>query len=176
MNDVGAQHMKSDDTIKLGLCCAFIVDRINFRSTIVKSVGSMESSEALEKISKICLDNSEALIKSLEFCAANHIGCFRVNSQILPIKTHPKYGYDITELPGNINIINKLKQCGKYAKDNNIRTSFHPDQFVVLNSPDPEIVKRSIAELEYQTEVAEWVGADVINIHGGGAYGDKSLA
>ena len=28
----------------------------------------------------------------------------------------------------------------------------------------------------YQTEVAEWVSAGVINIHGGGAYGDKPLA
>ena len=76
----------------------------------------------------------------------------------------------------NIRIsIKEFKKCGKYA-NNNIRISFHPDQFVVLNSPDPEIVKRSIAELEYQTEVAEWLGADVINIHGGGAYGDKPLA
>ncbi len=31
-------------------------------------------------------------------------------------------------------------------------------------------------KLEYQAEVAEWVGADVINIHGGGAYGDKKKA
>ena len=30
--------------------------------------------------------------------------------------------------------------------------------------------------MEYQTEVAEWLDADVINIHGGGAYGDKPLA
>ena len=34
----------------------------------------------------------------------------------------------------------------------------------------------SLAELEYQAEVAEWIGADVINIHGGGAYGDKPSA
>jgi len=168
--------MKSDDFLQLGLCCAFTGEKIKFRSTTVKSVGSMNRSEALEKISKICLDNSEALIKSLKFCTANHIGCFRINSQILPIKTHMKYGYDISELPKNNYITKRFKECGKYAKYNNIRISFHPDQFVVLNSPDPEIVKRSIAELEYQTEVAEWVGADVINIHGGGAYGDKTLA
>ena len=55
----------------------------------------MERFKALEKIPNICLDNSKALIKSLEFCAANYIGCFRVNSQILPIKTDPKYNYDI---------------------------------------------------------------------------------
>jgi len=28
----------------------------------------------------------------------------------------------------------------------------------------------------YQAEVAEWVGADAINIHGGGGYGDKRAA
>ena len=33
-----------------------------------------------------------------------------------------------------------------------------------------------IRELEYQAEVAEWVAADVINIHGGGAFGDKPRA
>jgi UV DNA damage endonuclease len=37
-------------------------------------------------------------------------------------------------------------------------------------------VQKSIEELEYQAEVAELVGADVINIHGGGAYGDKQKA
>ncbi len=40
----------------------------------------------------------------------------------------------------------------------------------------PEVVEASIRELEYQAEVAEWVGADVINIHAGGSYGDKPLA
>ena len=35
---------------------------------------------------------------------------------------------------------------------------------------------QSIAELEYQAEVAQWIGADVVNIHGGGAYGDKQAA
>jgi len=46
----------------------------------------------------------------------------------------------------------------------------------VLNSPRPDVVDRSIIELEYQAEVAEWVGSDVVNIHGGGAYGDKQDA
>ena len=38
------------------------------------------------------------------------------------------------------------------------------------------MVDKSITELEYQGEVAEWVAADVVNIHGGGAYGDKQKA
>ena len=31
-------------------------------------------------------------------------------------------------------------------------------------------------EIEYQAEVAQWIGADVVNIHAGGAYGDKQAA
>ncbi len=48
-----------------------------------------------------------------------------------------------------------------------MRTTFHPDQFVIPNSPNPDVVKKSIAELEYKAQVARWVNADVINIHAG---------
>ena len=79
-------------------------------------------------------------------------------------------------MPDGDEIVRRFRSCGDFARDHQIRTCFHPDQFVVLNSPRPEVVERSIAELEYQAEVAEWVGADVINVHGGGAYGDKQKA
>ena len=59
---------------------------------------------------------------------------------------------------------------------NDIRTTFHPDQFIVLSSNNPDVVKRSLADLEYQAEVAKWVNADVINIHAGGVYNDKPSA
>jgi UV DNA damage endonuclease len=47
---------------------------------------------------------------------------------------------------------------------------------VVLNSPNPQTLANSLAELDSQAEVAEWVGADTITVHGGGAYGDKAAA
>ncbi|MEZ4579620.1 MAG: hypothetical protein R2875_16900 [Desulfobacterales bacterium] len=40
----------------------------------------------------------------------------------------------------------------------------------------PDVTEKSVHELVYQAEVAQWVGADGINIHGGGAYGDKPAA
>jgi UV DNA damage endonuclease len=115
-------------------------------------------------------------MKALVYCQQNNIGSFRINSQILPLKTHPTVGYDISELPDYEIILKTFKACGDYSRHENIRTTFHPDQFIVLSSPNPEVVSRSIADLEYQAEVAEWVNADVINIHAGGAYGDKSSA
>ena len=41
---------------------------------------------------------------------------------------------------------------------------------------NPDVVKRSIADLEYQAQVSQWVNADVINIHAGGVYNDKPSA
>lgn len=149
---------------------------IKFRNTTLKSIGNMDREAALEKLSGLCLANADALRASLEFCAKNGIGCFRVNSQILPVKTHAECGYDMDDLPEGDDIVKHFKECGKFAKDKDVRLSFHPDQFVVLNSPRSDVVDRSIAELEYQSEVAEWVGADVVNIHGGGAYGNKQTA
>ena len=136
----------------------------------------MDRDAALEKLSTLCLANADALRASLTFCDRNGIGCFRINSQILPVKTHDECGYELADLPDGNEVILRFTACGEFARDHHIRTCFHPDQFVVLNSPKPDVVSRSIAELEYQAEVADWVNADVINIHGGGAYGDKAAA
>jgi UV DNA damage endonuclease len=128
------------------------------------------------KLSGICLSNAESLLAALRFCVEHGIGCFRINSQILPVKTHPTAGYALSELPAADAIIAAFRNCRRYAEEHTLRMVFHPDQFVVLNSPHEDVVQKSIYELEYQAEVAEWVGADVINIHGGGAYGHKDAA
>ncbi len=122
------------------------------------------------------MENADALLAALKFCHDNGIGCFRINSQILPIKTHPTCGYEVDDLPESDEIIRRFMECGQFVRKHKLRTCFHPDQFVVLNSPRRDVVEKSVHELEYQAEVAEWVGADVVNIHGGGAYGDKQAA
>jgi len=136
----------------------------------------MERRAALEKVSHLCMENAEALLRALMFCHDNGIGAFRINSQILPVKTHPQVGYKVGELPNNRSIRKRFRACGAFAREKNIRTLFHPDQFIVLSSADRALVSRSVNDLKYQAEVAEWVGADVINIHGGGGYGDKAAA
>jgi UV DNA damage endonuclease len=162
--------------IRLGLCCIFRDQPIKFRTTTAAAIKRLPRSEGRKKLADICAANAAALLESLQFCATNGIGCFRVNSQILPLKTHPEVAYDLEELPDGQQIAKLFQKCGRFARKAGIRTTFHPDQFVVLNSPKPEVVEQSIREIEYQAEVARWIGADVINIHAGGAYGDKSSA
>ncbi|MBL9135425.1 MAG: UV DNA damage repair endonuclease UvsE [Verrucomicrobiales bacterium] len=161
---------------RLGLCCQFAEQPIKFRTTTATALLRLTRRERLSKLDDLCLANANALLASLEFCAAQGIGAFRINSQILPIKTHPQAGYEIQELPRAEEIQARFQACGVFARAKGLRLSFHPDQFVVLNSPDPKTLSHSIAELSYQAEVAEWVGADTLNIHGGGAYGDKLSA
>lgn len=160
--------------IRWGLCCTFRDQPIKFGTTTATAISKMKRADALTKLSRLCLENAKALHAALSYCADNGIGCFRVVSQILPVKTHPACRYEVGELPDAAEIIRRFEECRYFAKRNALRTCFHPDQFVVLNSPRLDVVEKSIEELEYQAEVAEWIGADVINIHGGGAYGDKS--
>jgi UV DNA damage endonuclease len=162
--------------IRFGLCCIFRDEPIKFGTTTAAALGRMSRSDGLAKLSGLCLRNAESLLAALAYCQAQGIGCFRVMSQVLPLKTHPTCGYRMEELPDGETIVERFKACGEFVRQHGLRTVFHPDQFVVLNSQRPEVVDASLGEIEYQAEVAEWVGADVINIHGGGAFGDKQKA
>ncbi len=161
--------------IRFGLCCLFLNEPIKFRTSTAKYLSKFTKKERLEKISNLCLSNTKALRQASEYCIKNGIGCFRVNSRILPLKTHPEFGYKLTDLPEGRTIKNGFIECGKYAEKNNLRFTFHPDQFILLSSPDKNVTIKSIDELNYQAEVSEWIGADVINIHGGGGYQDKQM-
>ena len=162
--------------IRLGLCCIFRKAPIKFRTTTATVNRRLSRDEGRKRLADLCSTNAAALMEALRFCSANGIGSFRVNSRILPLKTHPDLHYDLAELPAGRRIVNQFRKCGAFAKAAGLRIVFHPDQFVVLNSPRPDVVSQSLAELEYQAEVAHWIGADVVNIHGGGAYGDKQTA
>ena len=162
--------------LRLGLCCQFAEQPIRFRATTARALEPLSVRDRLSKLAEICRHNATSLLHALQFCASHEIGCFRILSPILPLKTHPKVGYSFTDLPDSDDILQQFLDCGRFAQANSIRTSFHPDQFVVLNSLQRKVIESSLRELEYQAEVAEWVGADVINIHAGGAFGDKEDA
>lgn len=122
------------------------------------------------------MENCKSLLASLEYAHKNKIGAFRILSPFFPRFTHPEFGYELSDLPGSPEIYSLLKKVKEYSQRNDIRLSFHPDQFIILSSPHMHVVENSIRELEYQGMLAELVGADVINMHGGGKYDDKQKA
>ncbi len=162
--------------MRLGLCCKFDREPIRFRVTTAAALLRVSRPEALAKLSALCLHNAAALYDALVFCSRHGIGAFRINSQVLPVRTHPQAGYAVSELPDARRIRKRFRECGQFAAAHRIRTLFHPDPFILLSSSDADVTARAVKDLVYHAEVAEWVGADVINIHGGGAYGDKPRA
>jgi UV DNA damage endonuclease len=163
--------------IRLGLCCIFLEETVKFSHTTVKIIkNSGKRPEQLQKLSAIALHNSSALIDAVKACKRLDIGAFRVLSQILPIYSHPEYGYKLDELLDAEKIYKNFADVKSFAEKNNIRLSFHPDQFNILASPREEVLVNSIRELSYQCMVADLIGADNVNIHMGGVYGDKAAA
>jgi UV DNA damage endonuclease len=159
--------------MRFGLCCLFKKEPVSFRTTTAKSLLALPRDGQLQKLSEICLHNTSNLYLALETVKRLGIGAFRIMSPLFPRMTHPAVGYSLDDLPEGKNIRQKLTKTRLFARKHDIRLSFHPDQFVVLSSPHSHVVENSIRELEYQGMLADAVGADVINIHAGGVYGDK---
>ena len=118
--------------------------------------------------------NLACLRRMLEWNVAQGLLFFRIGSSIVPFGSHP-----INTFPWQAHFAADFRTIGDYIKANNLRVSFHPDQFVVLNSPSPDIVQRSIQELIYQGSMLDLMGLDgtaKLQIHVGGLYGERELA
>ena len=74
-----------------------------------------------------------------------------------------------------------MAPIGETARANDVRLSFHPDQFVVLASDREEVVNKSIEEFEYHCDMARWMGygqkfQDMkINVHISGRKGPQGI-
>ncbi len=117
-------------------------------------------------------NNLDCLLKILQFNFDHHIFFFRITSDLIPFASHPINTFDWT---GYFDA--KFREIGIFIRDRNIRISMHPDQFNVINAKDPDIFRRTVAELEYHAQILDAMQLDQtakVQIHVGGIYGDKS--
>lgn len=162
--------------MRFGLCCLFVAEPVTFRTTTAKALSALSRRDALAKASAVCLHNAQNLLLAVRTAHRLGIGAFRIMSPLFPRMTHPDVGYNLEDLPDAEAIARNMADVRDFARGHDVRLSFHPDQFVVLSSPHAHVVESSVRELEYQAFLADLTGADVINIHAGGAYGDKAAA
>lgn len=162
--------------MRLGLCCLFKKEEISFKTITARTLLNLAAEDRPRRLSAVCRANAESLLAAVEVVQRLGIGAFRIMTPLFPRMTHPDVGYRLSDLPDGQRIEELLREVRAWSLCHDIRLSFHPDQFVVLSSPHAAVVANSIRELEYQGWLAEMVGADVINIHAGGAYGNKSEA
>jgi len=127
-----------------------------------------------ERLRQTATNNLTCLERVLAYNRENGFGFFRISSQLIPFASHP-----VCTLDWKKEFRSLFQSLGKTIRENSFRISMHPDQFTLLNALNPEIVRRSIAELDYHVDVLELLELDVtakIQIHAGGIYGDKPSA
>jgi UV DNA damage endonuclease len=162
--------------IRWGLCCQFLDAPIRFRTATHRYVASLSAERRRAYLSDVARSNAIALAHAVERCDELGIGAFRINSQVLPLATHPVSGYTLDDLEQGEVIRRAFEAAGELARLRDVRLSFHPDQFVVLNSEREDVVRSALRELEYQAELAELIGADVLCLHVGGVTGGVDAA
>ena len=133
--------------------------------------------KGLPYASELALQNCKDLLTILKWNTDNDISFFRMSSDLIPWASE----YDVSDLPDYDEIVSVLRECGDYALQHNIRITSHPGPFNVLTSPREHVVDNCIKDLSIHGEVFDMMGLshtpyNKINIHIGGAYGDKVSA
>jgi UV DNA damage endonuclease len=138
-----------------------------------KNFSSFADQEAgINKLASVARTNIQNCLRLLKHNIAHDIRFFRLSSKLVPLATHE-------DLKG-WNYIKDIKadliELGAYATKNNMRIGFHPDHFVVLNSPKKDVLKVSLITLDYHYKLLKHMNIDQTHscvLHLGGKYVNK---
>ena len=134
-------------------------------------------SKGLDYASDLALANAKDLDKIIDWNILNGFNFFRITSGLAPWKSE----YNWTDLKDLDEIKMYLHSAGVKAKTHNLRITSHPGPFNVLTSPHQHVVDNCVNDLTMHGDVFDMMGLtrthfNKINIHIGGAYGDKPAA
>lgn len=120
--------------------------------------------------SELALQNVQAFLKIMEWNVENGVNVFRVTSDLFPWASE----YRLKDLPHYREIRALLETIGKLP----VRVSSHPGPFNKLAGSGTTL-QNTIKDLELHSEIFDLMGLQTshwnkINIHVGGAYGDKA--
>jgi UV DNA damage endonuclease len=120
--------------------------------------------------SELALQNVQAFLKIMEWNVENGVKVFRVTSDLFPWASE----YKLKDLPHYNEIKEVLEAAGKIP----VRVSSHPGPFNKLAGVGATL-ENTIKDLELHSEIFDLMGLQTsswnkINIHVGGAYGDKT--
>ena len=161
-------------TKKIGFACKWIdsPDQINgikatddckqynTGTTTVAWLNRQTRDVAEQKLWDLMEQNIKATRKLVERVGTlnEHLRMVRLSSDLLPVYTHRDWDYFWRRADVRSYCEKEFARVGDIARANNVRLSFHPGQFTCIVSDNPGIVERSIAELEYHTNMIRWMG------------------
>ncbi|WP_370640518.1 UV DNA damage repair endonuclease UvsE [Salipaludibacillus sp. CUR1] len=135
-----------------------------------KNINDWEA--AVRKLERIAKSNIQNCLRLLKHNKAHEVDFFRLSSRLVPLATHE----DLAKWDYIAALKESLIELGRFSEANGMRVDFHPDHFVVLNSPDKEIFQVSLDVLKYHYLLLRYMGLSPDHrcvIHLGGRYADK---
>lgn len=128
--------------------------------------------ERIEKLKSITAQNLQHTKRILFYNIAHEIKLYRFSSSLVPLATHPEVLWDfLTPFK------NEWEEIGNIIRHFKLRVSFHPNQYTLFTSPREEVTINAVKDMEYHFRMLQAMNAldsGLINIHIGGAYGDKT--
>ncbi|MAO20433.1 MAG: UV damage repair endonuclease UvsE [Phycisphaerae bacterium] len=130
--------------------------------------------KGLEYVSDLSLLNVKDLKTIVQWNNEMGIKLFRLSSQIFPWTDD----YKLSDLKDYDEMCELMIEIGEIATNANQRLTMHPGPYNCLASPNQKVVEKTIRELNVHSEQFNMFGFEPsnynkINIHVGGAYGDK---
>lgn len=155
--------------MNLGYACINITLAEKGITTNKGMVKRTYEAKGIQYASQLALQNVQALYQILKWNTENGISVFRITSELFPWASE----YKLKSMPDFKEIRSILEAAGKLP----IRVSTHPGPFNKL-AGSGDTLKNTIKDLEIHSQLFDFMGLvpshwNKINIHVGGAYGDK---
>jgi UV DNA damage endonuclease len=133
---------------------------------------ALPKNERMEKLKSVTAQNLQHTKRILYYNIAHEIELYRFSSSLVPLATHPEVMWDfLTPFK------NEWEEIGNLVQLFELRVSFHPNQFTLFTSQREEVTTNAVKDMEYHFRMLKAMNAldtGLINIHIGGAYGDKN--
>jgi UV DNA damage repair endonuclease len=157
--------------------------KYNTGSTTVAWLNRQSKDVAVEKLWSLMKQNIESIRLLVERVGGldENLRMVRLGSDILPVYTESSWSWFWRTPDVRAYAERHFREVGDTARKMGVRLSFHPGQFTVLASDNPDIVNRSIEEFEYHVDMARWMGYGrkfqdfKINVHISGRKGPQGI-
>lgn len=146
---------------------------LNYSTVTYTQFKKLDIIEKLDRIDKVIMTNLERLQKILLYNHSNHIHFYRTTSHLVPFLSLDKISFDY---------LNPYKEeyqkIGRQLKEWNMRMDIHPDQFMVLNSIQKEVLENTIRYLTRQAQIvkAMKIETPIMILHVGSSIPSKEEA
>ena len=157
--------------------------KYNTGSTTVAWLNRQTKDVAVEKLWSLMEHNIASGHILVERVGAldENLRMVRLSSDILPVYTEPTWSWFWQQPDVRAYCEKHFSALGNVARSRDVRLSFHPGQFTVLASDNPDIVDRSIEEFEYHVAMVRWMGYGKtfqdfkVNVHIAGRQGPAGI-